>query len=230
MRINRFIATGSSLSRRTADQAVADGRVSINGRPARIGQEVGTGDHVLLDGKPLAITALQTIILNKPAGFVTSRKGQGSKTVYDLLPPQLHHLKPVGRLDKESSGLLLLTNDGALAQQLIHPSHQKTKVYEIELDQPLQPLHRQMISERGINLEDGRSKLQLERLGEGSDATWRVIMHEGRNRQIRRTFAALGYTVTKLHRTQFGPYQLRALALGQYHVKSMTDHLPAAGR
>lgn len=216
MRINRFVAAGSGLSRRAADQAVVDGRVSINGRPAQIGQEVGAGDNILLDDKSLTTTTLQIIMLNKPAGFVTSRSGQGSKTVYDLLPPQLHHLKPVGRLDKESSGLLLLTNDGALAQQLTHPSHKKTKVYEIALDQPLQPLHRQMISERGINLDDGRSTLQLERLQEGSDAAWRVIMHEGRNRQIRRTFAALGYHVTRLHRTQFGPYELGSLASGQY--------------
>lgn len=231
MRINRFVATGSGLSRRAADQAVADGRVSINGQPAQTGQGVGVGDQVLLDGKPLTPATLQTIMLNKPAGFVTSRNGQGSKTVYDLLPSHLHHLKPVGRLDKESSGLLLLTNDGALAQQLTHPSHQKTKVYEIELNQPLQPLHRQMISERGINLDDGRSTLRLERLGESNDTGWRIIMHEGRNRQIRRTFAALGYEVTGLHRIQFGPYQLGALTPEQYQfIESTAADSPLSGR
>ncbi len=216
MRINRFVAASSGLSRRGADQAVADGRVSINGTPAQTGQEVGTNDRVFLDGKPLTLAALKTIVLNKPVGFVTSRDGQGSKTIYDLLPPELHHLKPVGRLDKTSSGLLLLTNDGALAQQLTHPSHHKTKLYEVELDRPLQPLHRQMIAETGINLEDGPSRLGLERLKENSGTAWRVIMHEGRNRQIRRTFGALGYTVIKLHRTQFGPYRLNALAPGRY--------------
>lgn len=216
MRINRYVASRSDLSRRAADQAIADGRVIINGRPAHTGQEVAVDDKVLLDGRPLEARTLQTIMLNKPAGYVTSRSGQGNKTIYDLLPPELHYLKPVGRLDKESSGLLLLTNDGNLAQQLTHPSRQKTKIYETVLDQPLQPLHRQMISEIGVQLDDGPSRLQLERLTEGNDHAWRIRMHEGRNRQIRRTFAALGYTVTRLHRTQFGPYHLNNLDPATY--------------
>jgi 23S rRNA pseudouridine2605 synthase len=147
-------------------------------------------------------------MMNKPVGYVVSRNGQGSPTIYSLLPLQYHKLKPVGRLDKASSGLLLLTNDGNLANDLTHPSKQKVKIYEISLNLPLQPLHRQMISDHGIELEDGNSKLQLERREEGNDKDWTVTMHEGRNRQIRRTFGALGYDVTKLHRTQFGPYKL----------------------
>jgi 23S rRNA pseudouridine2605 synthase len=112
--------------------------------------------------------------------------------------------------------LLLLTNDGQLAYELTHPKFIKQKVYEVTLNQPLQPLHRQMISDHGIQLDDGPSRLQLERLQENDDHAWRVTMHEGRNRQIRRTFAALGYTVTKLHRTQFGPYQLDGVKQGAY--------------
>jgi 23S rRNA pseudouridine2605 synthase len=155
-------------------------------------------------------------MLHKPVGVVVSRNGQGSRTIYDLLPKELHALNPVGRLDKDSSGLLLLTNDGALAHELTHPSRQKVKVYEVTLDKPLQPLHQQMISDRGLTLEDGLSKFQLERLREGNNAAWRVTIHEGRNRQIRRTFAALGYTVTSLHRTHFGPYRLGTLQIGQH--------------
>ncbi len=224
MRINRYVASGSGLSRRAADQAIADGRVTVNGQLARTGQEVSADDRIFLDGKSLQTEALQTIMLNKPTGYVTSRNGQGNQTIYDLLPPDLHHLKPVGRLDKASSGLLLLTNDGDLAQQLTHPSHQKTKVYEVTLDKSLQPLHRQMISDMGISLEDGPSKLQLERLKEGNDLAWRVTMHEGRNRQIRRTFASLGYTVVTLHRTRFGPYLLHDLAPGGFtHLEIRTE-------
>jgi 23S rRNA pseudouridine2605 synthase len=218
MRINKYIAQASGLSRRAADAAVEAGRVLANGQKAQTGQEVTENDDIRLDGKKLAaIDAPQTIILNKPAGYVVSRDGQGSKTVYDLLPPELHHLKPVGRLDKDSSGLLLFTNDGQLAQELTHPKYQKTKIYEVELDKPLQPLHCQIINEYGVELSDGPSKLALERLKDDDEKAWRVTIREGRNRQIRRTFAALGYEVTKLHRTHFGNYTLQDLRPGQNH-------------
>jgi 23S rRNA pseudouridine2605 synthase len=218
MRINKFVALASGMSRRAADTAVTDGRVVVNAQPAATGQEVGEHDVVELDGKQLqAPAATRTIILNKPAGFVVSRDGQGSRTIYDLLPPSLQQLKPVGRLDKNSSGLLLLTNDGQLTQQLTHPSYQKMKVYEIWLSKPLEPLHRQMISDHGVQLEDGPSKLQLERIREGNDVNWRVFMHEGRNRQIRRTFASLGYDMSRLHRTKFGDYSLGHLRSGAYN-------------
>jgi 23S rRNA pseudouridine2605 synthase len=219
MRINRFLAAATGLSRRAADAAVANGDVMVNGQSATIGQDIHDRDVVVYKGKTLRLTDTAhkiTIVLHKPVGYVSSRNGQGSRTIYELLPMELHQLKPVGRLDKDSSGLLLLTNDGELTQQLTHPSFQKVKRYEVELDKPLQPLHRQMISDHGVQLEDGPSKLALERLVDNDDAMWQVIMHEGRNRQIRRTFAALGYTVTKLHRTSFGLYSLEALQPGSY--------------
>src|SRR5688572_20140128 len=217
MRINKFIAAATGLSRRAADKAIEDGRVTVNGIRPQPGQNVSPGDDVRLDKKLLeGPQAARTIILNKPAGYVVSRDGQGSKTVYDLLPKDLKYLKPIGRLDKDSSGLLLLTNNGELAQELTHPSYQKTKIYEIELNKPLQPLHRQMISDHGIQLDDGPSKLELGRMREGNDKAWRVTMYEGRNRQIRRTFAALGYRVTNLHRTHFGRYSLGPLKEGKF--------------
>ncbi len=219
MRINKFIATATGLSRRVADKAVEQGHVRINGQPATPGQEVTEQDDVTLNHKKVTVAAEpQTLILSKPTGYVVSRDGQGSKTVYDLLPPAMHHLKPVGRLDKDSSGLLLMTNNGQLAQELTHPKYQKTKVYELTLSQPLQPLHRQMISDHGVQLTDGPSKLQLERIHDGNDTAWRITMHEGRNRQIRRTFAALGYSVQTLHRTHFGSYSLGGLTQGEFRL------------
>ena len=207
MRINKFIALATGMSRRAADAVIAEGRVRVNGQSTGVGTEVTTKDIITLDGNVVrADMPKTTIILNKPAGYVVSRDGQGSKTIYDLLPPEYHALKPVGRLDKYSSGLLLLTNDGDLANELTHPRYSKTKVYEVTLDKPLAPLHQQIISDHGIDLEDGNSKLTLEKLEDAQ--SWKVIMSEGRNRQIRRTFAALGYTVTKLHRTHFGSYSL----------------------
>ena len=217
MRLYQFIAASSSLSRRAADTAIAAGCVQVNGQAPTPGQRVMAIDVVLLDGaaitpdvKPL------TIMFNKPRGYVVSRDGQGAATIYDLLPPELHRLQPVGRLDKDSSGLLIMTTDGQLAQQLTHPRYAKQKLYEVTLDAPLQPLHRQIIAEQGIQLNDGRSQLGLSRLREGDDTRWHVRMHEGRNRQIRRTFQAVGYTVTKLHRTEFGPYVLGGLKRGGY--------------
>jgi len=216
MRLNKYIAASTDLSRRKADEAIAAGRVTMNGQPAEQGADVLDTDTVTLDGQRItpAVNTV-TIMMNKPPGIVVSRDGQGAQTIYDILPAEYQQLNPVGRLDKYSSGLLLLTNDGTLTQELTHPSRQKRKVYEILLDKPLQPLHRQMISDHGLTLEDGLSKLQLERQAEGDDIAWIVTMSEGRNRQIRRTFEALGYRVTHLHRTHFGPYALGGLKSGQ---------------
>lgn len=218
MRINRYIAASTGMSRRAADTAIAEGRVRVNAAVASTGQEVSDTDVVELDGQPLTPATITTIVLNKPAGYVTSRNGQGSHTIYDLLPETLHHLKPIGRLDKDSSGLLLLTNDGALAQTLTHPRHRKVKVYNVTLNAPLQPLHRQMITDVGLQLDDGLSRLQLDRLHDNDDHSWRVTMHEGRNRQIRRTFAALGYEVRTLHRIQFGQWRLDELKPGHWQT------------
>ncbi len=215
MRINRFIAASTGMSRRAADSVVASGRVLVNSKSPQTGQDITDADIVTLDGTRLQIAATETIIFNKPAGYVTSREGQGNRTIYEILPPEFHRLKPVGRLDKNSSGLLLLTNDGELAQELTHPSHQKVKIYEVQIDKPLQPLHRQMIAEMGVMLDDGPSKFMLERITEGDDRDWRVTMHEGRNRQIRRTFEALDYGVKRLHRTHFGSYTLGSLKSGE---------------
>lgn len=216
MRLNKYIASSSFLSRRKADEAIAEGRVTVNGIAPEQGMDISDSDTVTLDGRTITpVVKTLTLMLNKPPGVVVSRDGQGGRTVYDLLPPEYQQLNPVGRLDKYSSGLLLLTNDGKLTQELTHPSHEKTKIYEILLDKPLQPLHRQIISDHGLTLEDGLSKLQLERQKEGDDIAWIVTMHEGRNRQIRRTFEALGYRVTHLHRTHFGEYQLGNLKKGE---------------
>lgn len=163
-------------------------------------------------------------MLNKPAGYVCSRDGQGSRTVYDLLPPEMRALKPVGRLDKDSSGLLLLTNDGDLANNLTHPRYNKEKTYVVELHEPLSEPDRRKIGQ-GVKLEDGISKLQIKN---PAGKSFTVVMSEGRNRQIRRTFEALGYTVTKLHRTKFGPYALENLGPGKL-IRYREDDTPPSG-
>lgn len=216
MRINKFLAQASGLSRRAVDRAIEEQRVLVNGTPAVLGQDISDTDTVTLDGHQLqAAHSPVSIMLHKPTGYVVSREGQGSKTVYDLLPPELHSLKPVGRLDKASSGLLVLTSDGSLAHQLTHPSFAKQKCYIVELDRPLPAATERQIQRTGLRLADGISRFQLQQQT-ADRRKWKVIMSEGRNRQIRRTFAAAGLEVTKLHRTQFGPYHLGSLASGQF--------------
>lgn len=256
-RLNKYLALHLGISRREADIYIQDKRVSINGAPAVLGARVAPDDRVEVDGQPLAEKKeFQYLAFHKPAGYVSSRRAQGdAPTLYALLPAEYHALKPVGRLDKDSSGLLLLTNDGDFAYQMTHPKFYKVKIYEVMLDRPLEPLHQQMISDYGIQLEDGVSRFMIERLHEpldtsfsktsaardsadagarpesrseavlekdggeeASDANYRITMSEGRNRQIRRTFAALGYTVTKLHRTHFGDYSLGDIPPGGYEI------------
>ncbi len=211
MRINQYVALATGLSRRKADEVITSGKVTVNGKSAETGLQVSAQDEVQLDGKIIIPAETQTILLNKPAGYVCSRQGQGSKTIYDLLPKELHNLKPIGRLDKDSSGLLLLTNDGELANQLTHPSFAKEKIYMVQLDKQLADTDLQQI-EKGVQLEDGLSKLKLS----GNGTSWTVTMSEGRNRQIRRTFSNLNYEVQKLHRIKFGDYKLGNLTEENY--------------
>ena len=219
MRLNKFIAHATGMARREADEAILNGRISVNGKVANIGQDVdGQSDIIKLDDKQITLPATTTVImLNKPIGYVCSRNAQAkdAKTVYELLPSDLRQLKTIGRLDKDSSGLILLTGDADMGDKLTHPGFTKTKEYVMGVDRPLAPLHQQMIAHFGINLTDGPSKLLLERLND-ERTKFRVIMHEGRNRQIRRTFAALGYQVVSLHRISFGSYQLGDLPSGKY--------------
>ena len=219
MRLNKFIAHATGISRREADELIRAGNVVVNGKAADLGCDVDPNDDTVTVNNQLVKlpTEHTTIILNKPVGYVCSRNAQarGVKTIYELLPDQYKALKTVGRLDKDSTGLILLTDDGDLAHQLTHPSFAKTKEYIVELDHALAPLHQQMISDFGVNLDDGPSQLLLERLND-ERTKFNITMHEGRNRQIRRTFAALGYQVKSLHRTTFGPYTLGDLASGKW--------------
>lgn len=218
-RLNKYIAFHLGLSRRQADDLIAAGQVAINGTPAVIGARITPSDTVTVKGKPVDTSTKNIYIaFHKPVGYVCSRKRQGdSPTIYELLPQEYHTLKPVGRLDRDSSGIILLTNDGDFALRMTHPRYSKIKRYEVALDKPLEPLHHQMISDYGITLDDGTSKLILERASDDRKQ-WIVTMSEGRNRQIRRTFAALGYMVIALHRTNFGDFALGSLASGTYKI------------
>ncbi len=245
LRLNKFLAERLGVSRREADELIATGKVIVNNKMAVLGDRVDEKDKVCYNNKTISFeTNFLYLALNKPVGYVCSRHAQGdTPTVYELLPKKYYKLKTVGRLDKDSSGLILLTNDGDFAFQMTHPKFRKNKVYEVELDHPLAPLHQQMISDYGVMLDDGpsqfkviiladnKSKKSLQGVSENKSfetgensasfvekKRYLVILSEGRNRQIRRTFAALGYKVTKLHRTGFGKYELGELKSGTYAI------------
>lgn len=223
-RINKFLAARIGVSRREADLLVEKGHVTIDGQLAQLADRVELQSEVKVkDTLVVHSASLVYIAFHKPVGYVCSRRSQpGSPTIYELLPPEYHSLKTVGRLDKDSSGLILLTNDGDFSHRMTHPSFRKTKIYNVTLDAPLQPLHRQMVSDHGVLLEDGTSQFEVARIEEGNDTLWQITMSEGRNRQIRRTFVALGYTVAALHRTSFGPYSLGDIKPGEYKLVTIS--------
>lgn len=220
-RLNKYIARASGVSRREADDLINSGKVMVDGSPARVGEPIDSdADIITINGKVLTLPRESTVLMvNKPVGYICSRNAQArdSKTIYAILPSQFSKLKTIGRLDKDSSGLILLTDDGDLAFRLTHPKFFKTKIYQVKLDRSLAPLHQQMISDLGITLEDGISNLSLDKLNDQA-TEFQVTMHEGRNRQIRRTFSSLGYKVIKLHRTNFDNYALDDLKSGKWKL------------
>ncbi len=219
MRLNKFIALNTSLSRRSADEAILQNRVLVNGLKPSIGQQVGSTDTVELDNTLISGAEIETVLimLNKPVGFVCSRDGQGSQTVYELLPSKYQSLQTVGRLDKDSSGLILLTNDGILNNQLSHPSSNKTKIYTVETDREISPQDLNKINNNGVDIGDKRlSVFGIQDLDFKN--TYQIKISEGRNRQIRRTLKALGYNVKSLNRTNFAEYELGNLKPGSLKV------------
>jgi 23S rRNA pseudouridine2605 synthase len=221
MRINQYVAASTGMSRRAADTAIIEGRISINGQTAVLGAEVSEPADVRLDGEALALTSVHTLImLNKPSGYISSRAHQGgAPNLYELLPPDYLKLRITGRLDRESSGLVLLTDDGAFIQRHTHPSYEKKKVYELKLSRALDERSRQQLLS-GVRLADGISHVALVK---ETGRLLTVTLAEGRNRQLRRTFGALGFEVERLHRIQMGSYTLGDLESGSWRI--ITDQL-----
>lgn len=216
MRLNQYIASTSNLSRRNADEAIKSGRVFVNGQIGVLGQTIETDDNVTLDQRDLVLPKSHTyIMINKPVGIVVSRVHQDkSQTIYDIIPAQYHSLNPVGRLDKDSTGLLIMTDDGQFIQRATHPSFEKEKTYIVTLNRQLSQTDGEKITQ-GIQLEDGISALIID---QKDDKNITVRLHEGRNRQIRRTFEALDYRIFALDRIKFGPYELGDLKPGSFNV------------
>jgi len=214
VRVNRFVAAASGLSRRAADLAVAGDRVRVDGEAAGVGSDVADGAVVTLDGAVLSLPERHRyVMLNKPVGYVCSRVRQGdAPTVYELLPAEFSGLRPVGRLDRDSSGLLLLSDDGDFIFKLTHPSQDKTKIYRVKLARPLSASDIEWL-ESGVELEDGPSVLKVEAI---AGRTVTVSLHEGRNRQLRRTFGQIDNGIIDLQRVSMGEYRLDDLPVGRW--------------
>ena len=213
MRLNRFLAAAGLGSRRSCDALIASGAVVINGHKIdQLATQVEDGDDVRVKGRPVRAALPVHILLNKPKGFVVTRSDErGRRTVYDLLPPEFSTLCHVGRLDKESEGLLLLTNDGSLAQKLTHPSHEIEKEYEVTLDKDFKAEDIPTFL-KGIYIEGGCGR--VERVHIVTTKRLQVILRQGIKRQIRLMFYSLGYEVERLVRTRIGKLRDDRMPLG----------------
>jgi 23S rRNA pseudouridine2605 synthase len=213
MRLNAWLARAGVASRRKADELIKAGRVTVNGEPGRLNTFVQSTDDVRLDGKPLAKQRLAYVLLHKPAGVVTTASDpQGRATVVGLVDHS-SRVVPVGRLDAETTGALLLTNDGDLAHRLAHPRYEVDKVYEVETWQ--QPTDAQLAQlSDGLELDDGPTQPAQVRRIDG--ARFELVLHEGRNRQVRRMVEAVGHRVRRLHRSRYGPLTLEGLEPGAW--------------
>lgn len=215
VRLNRLLAQAGVASRRAADRLIAEGRVTVDGAIALPGTQVAPGQAVLVDGRPIAAEAVVHLMLNKPPGYVTTaRDPQGRPTVLDLVD-RTERVMPVGRLDRDTAGLLLLTNDGELAQLLAHPSHGVPKTYRAVVRGLPGPAALRRL-ERGVELPDGRTRPAAARVlrTRSGGAELELVLKEGRNRQVRRMCAAVGHPVIALERTGYGPLALGRLQLG----------------
>jgi len=213
MRLNAYLARAGVASRRRADELIKAGRATVNGEPGQLNTFVQSRDRVELDGERVELQPLTYVLLHKPAGAVTTaRDPQGRRTVVELVDHPAR-VVPVGRLDADTTGVLLLTNDGALAHRLAHPRYEVEKVYEadVEGEPPDEALER---LRSGIELDDGpAAPAGIRRLGPGR---LELTLHEGRKHQVKRMLAAVGHPVTRLHRSRYAGLTLEGLEPGAW--------------
>jgi pseudouridine synthase len=213
MRLNAFLARAGVASRRKADEFIKDGRVTVNGAPGQLNTIVGARDTVAVDGKAVARQRLAYVLLHKPTGVVTTAKDpQGRPTVVDLVRSD-PRVVPVGRLDVNTTGALLLTNDGPLAHRLAHPRYGVEKMYVAAVKGD--PNGAALAALRdGVELEDGRTApARVRRLAPGRVE---LVLHEGRNHQVRRMLEAVGHPVNHLHRSVYAGLTLDGLDAGKW--------------
>lgn len=218
-RLNKYIASSGLCSRRKADELIESGVVSVNGKKiTELGFLVSPKDKVFVNQKMIRPVKLEYYKFYKPAGYITTADDEkGRKTIYDLLPENMYHLKPVGRLDKDSTGLLILTNDGDLINALTHPSVKVPKVYLVSIDSVIHKHELEQMA-NGIELEPGKTAYAditvLE--ADKKHSMMQITLYQGMNRQIRRMFEYFGYEVKTLKRVQHAIISIEGLNRGEF--------------
>jgi 23S rRNA pseudouridine2605 synthase len=222
MRLNRFLAAAGIGSRRHCDELIAAGHVTINGQTCtNFSAQPDEHDHVKVNGKIVRADQPLHIALHKPAGFVSTRTDPKARdTIFDLLPAKFPRLFNVGRLDAQSEGLLILTNDGDLAQRLMHPRYKIDKEYEVILDHSWETALTPKLL-RGILLDGERARIA--QLHSRTATRLRVVLRQGINRQIRRMFEVMGYRVERLMRTRIGKLRLGELPRGHWRPLTKSE-------
>jgi len=222
MRINRYLAAAGLGSRRSVETIILEGRVKINGRVVEeMATVVNHGDVVKVGSKTVAPQEIVHAVLYKPAGFLcTASDERQRRTIFDLLPTDWPRVYHVGRLDMESEGLLIVTNDGDLSEAIAHPRNKLEKEYEVVLDKPFDPAHAQKLL-RGFYIEGGRAK--MEEVAQTGPNRLRVILTQGIKRQIRLMLYDCGYEVESLRRTRIGTLRIDKLRAGMWRMLSPKD-------
>lgn len=219
MRINKYIAQSGIASRRKADELVTGGKVKVNGEIVTLlGYEIRRRDKVTVDGKLVQSKKYEYFKFYKPAGYITtSNDEKGRKTIYDILPDEMHTFKPVGRLDKDSSGLIILTNDGDLIYELTHPSIKVSKLYRVTVDAKLTQKELETLA-GGIEIEKGKIAYADVQVIEATnkETLLEMTLYQGMNRQIRRMIEFLGHNVVSLKRIRHGTIDITGLKKGQF--------------
>ena len=227
MRLNKFIAKSGICSRRDADELIKDGKIEVNGNVLKeMGFQVERKDKVKCKGKLITPQDFVYVLLNKPRGFITTMEDtHDRKTVMNLVEKACEErIYPVGRLDRNTTGLLLFTNDGELTEKMTHPSHKNKKIYQVEIDKPITKLDLDKIND-GITLEDGKVYVDDLAVLSKDNKMLGLEIHIGKNRIVRRIFEHLGYEVTKLDRTMYGPLTKKDLPRGKWRHLSEKEKI-----